>query len=110
MQPLLKEEAIDLERLRRERGAKLSRGMAEAGIDALVTIGTMNANYRGYVLDAATHRRVPLGVVGVHWIAGLAVARGYINRPEKTAAAFRDDPFVRVLLFGEALAPGACQG
>ncbi|WP_343674181.1 amino acid adenylation domain-containing protein [Chitinophaga sp.] len=36
---------------------------------------------------------VPKGVAGELYIGGVGVARGYANDPEKTAAAFRDDPF-----------------
>ncbi|MCH2171368.1 Xaa-Pro peptidase family protein [Myxococcota bacterium] len=45
MQPLLAEEAVDLERLRRERGTRLATAMTESGVDALVTIGLPNVHY-----------------------------------------------------------------
>ncbi|WP_276483898.1 non-ribosomal peptide synthetase [Paraflavitalea pollutisoli] len=36
---------------------------------------------------------VPKGVVGELYIGGVGVARGYANDPEKSAAAFKPDPF-----------------
>jgi amino acid adenylation domain-containing protein/thioester reductase-like protein len=40
-----------------------------------------------HVLDADGHRVAP-GVVGELWLGGIGVARGYVGRPELTAAAF----------------------
>lgn len=57
-----------------------------------VPIGKTLDNLRLYVVDKAG-RRLPVGAAGELWIAGPQVGRGYLNRPEQTAAAFTDNPF-----------------
>ena len=59
---------------------------------AIVSIGTPIRNMAAYVLDAALEP-VPAGVVGELYIGGIGVGRGYIDDPERTAAAFVPDPF-----------------
>lgn len=57
-----------------------------------VTVGTPLTNVRQYVVDP--HGRLqPVGVPGEIAIAGVAVARGYQNRPDEHARRFCDDPF-----------------
>ncbi|MBO7673963.1 MAG: amino acid adenylation domain-containing protein [Atopobiaceae bacterium] len=57
-----------------------------------IPIGRSILNVRSYVVDESM-RRVPVGVPGELVHAGRQVARGYHNLPEKTAAAFVDNPF-----------------
>lgn len=55
-------------------------------------IGKALPNVKLYIVDSLG-RRVPAGVPGELCIAGLQVSRGYLNRPEKTAEAYEENPF-----------------
>jgi amino acid adenylation domain-containing protein/non-ribosomal peptide synthase protein (TIGR01720 family) len=57
-----------------------------------IPIGKPNANNRIYLLDDAL-QPVAIGMTGELHIGGVAVGRGYLNRPELTAERFIPDPF-----------------
>lgn len=57
-----------------------------------VPLGPPVNNVRIYLLDDE-HRPVPLGAPGAIAFSGVCVGRGYINDPERTAAAYLADPF-----------------
>lgn len=57
-----------------------------------IPIGTPMDNTAIYMVDNCG-RRVPPGALGELWVAGIQVAGGYLNRPEKTKEAFVPNPF-----------------
>ena len=61
-----------------------------------VSIGAPNPSTRVYILDR-DGRLAPPGVVGEIYLAGVQVAKGYIGRPDETAARFLTDN-----IFGKA--------
>ena len=60
--------------------------------DTDVPIGKPLDNVRLYVVDQQGHR-LPIGALGELWAAGPQVALGYLNRPDKNAEVFIQNPF-----------------
>jgi amino acid adenylation domain-containing protein len=71
---------------------KLSAADVSEAASSIVTIGKPLSGYRLYVLDHCLEPR-PAGVAGDLYIAGGALARGYLDRPALTAERFLADPF-----------------
>ncbi|HZU33902.1 MAG TPA: amino acid adenylation domain-containing protein, partial [Candidatus Angelobacter sp.] len=71
---------------------KLSAADVSETASAIVTIGKPLPGYRLYVLDHCLEPR-PAGIAGDLYIAGEALARGYLDRPALTAERFLADPF-----------------
>ncbi|MGI4806439.1 MAG: non-ribosomal peptide synthetase, partial [Janthinobacterium lividum] len=61
----------------------------------LITIGFPIDQTQIYILDE-NYQAVPHGEIGEIFIAGDGVARGYLNKPDLTAARFYDDPFDKI--------------
>lgn len=58
-----------------------------------ICIGNPAANVRVYIVDPRSSLQVPANVVGELWVAGMNVAKGYLNQPELTLKHFATDPF-----------------
>ena len=65
-----------------------------AGVLGRVPIGRPLGGVEAHVLDDR-RRPVPTGVPGELYLGGACLARGYLRRPELTAARFIDDPLRR---------------
>ncbi|WP_281887448.1 non-ribosomal peptide synthetase [Paenibacillus sp. YYML68] len=59
-----------------------------------VPIGKPASNTQLYILKEGTTQLQPVGVAGELCIAGVQVARGYLNLPEQNAEKFVDNPFI----------------
>ena len=57
-----------------------------------IPIGKPLDNMQLYIVDAQGHR-LPVGAAGELWVSGPQVSRGYMNRPEKTAEVYINNPF-----------------
>ncbi|MER6156419.1 amino acid adenylation domain-containing protein [Streptomyces sp. NPDC001868] len=74
-----------------EAAVDVTAGQVVPGADRVV-IGRPVWNTRTYVLDASL-RPVPPGVPGELYLAGVQLARGYLDRPGLTAERFLADPY-----------------
>ena len=57
-----------------------------------IPVGKPLDNSRLYIVDKQFNR-LPQGALGELWISGAHVTRSYLNRPEKTAEVYIDNPF-----------------
>ncbi len=57
-----------------------------------IPIGKAQRNIKCYIVDKYGHR-LPVGASGELWVASPQVTRGYLNRPEKTAEVYLENPF-----------------
>ncbi|HYP26767.1 MAG TPA: amino acid adenylation domain-containing protein [Blastocatellia bacterium] len=62
------------------------------GGQGIVPIGRPLANVRIYILDSYL-QPAPIGIPGELHLAGVGLARGYLDRPDQTAEKFIPDPF-----------------
>lgn len=59
--------------------------------DSPVSLGVPLPTYSAVILDPAHSRALPLGETGEIGLAGVGLARGYVNRPDLTEKAFVPD-------------------
>ncbi|WP_154695202.1 non-ribosomal peptide synthetase, partial [Clostridium botulinum] len=57
-----------------------------------IPIGKTIGNSKVYILNRCL-KPVPIGFIGEIFVSGVAIGRGYLNRPELTAEKFVDNPF-----------------
>ncbi|TQV77370.1 amino acid adenylation domain-containing protein [Aliikangiella marina] len=72
--------------------ATITSTLAKIASDKKISIGKAFAGKRLYILDN-NFRLVPFGSVGVLYIGGESIARGYLNQPRLTAEKFINSPF-----------------
>jgi amino acid adenylation domain-containing protein len=75
-----------------EASIEVTSWLYREGDSGIVPIGYPGFNTRMAVLDDADDL-IPIGVPGQLHIAGESLARGYLNKPALTAAAFVPDPY-----------------
>lgn len=69
--------------------------LSELDLNLAIPIGRPLPNVQVYILDANL-QPVPIGVPGELHIGGVGLARGYLHRPDLTAAKFIPHPFSQV--------------
>lgn len=70
-----------------------------------IPIGKPVDNLKTYIVDKY-FRRLPVGVPGELCLGGDQVSRGYLNRPEKTAEVYVDNPFITDPEYGKLYRTG----
>lgn len=75
-------------------GTVLASGFLVDRLYKDIPIGKAVDNVKLYVVDPRG-RLLPPGAAGELWISGPHVTPGYLNRPEKTAEAYGDNPFCK---------------
>ena len=73
---------------------RVAAGSDARGEPQDVPIGRPLPHARAYVLDEHLNP-CPVGVIGELYLGGAGLARGYLGRPDLTAACFIADPFAR---------------
>ena len=58
-----------------------------------MSIGKPIPNSNLYILDE-DENPAPIGTVGLMWVGGLSVSRGYVNLPDITRTRYKVDPYV----------------
>lgn len=102
---LLREHVEKFNELLKQNGTKLINlyGPTEAAIDVtyyncqetndVVPIGKPISNIKLYIMNE-DNKMVPIGIPGELCIAGVGLARGYLNKPELTKKSFVENPLV----------------
>ncbi|KAL1923976.1 uncharacterized protein VTP21DRAFT_7011 [Calcarisporiella thermophila] len=72
---------------------KLGASIQELESGKKIGVGRPFNNMSYYVLDHNL-KKVPMGIVGELYIAGVGVSKGYINRPNLTEERFIENPFM----------------
>ncbi|MFS0553782.1 amino acid adenylation domain-containing protein [Brevibacillus sp. 179-C9.3 HS] len=73
--------------------ATLWKAVPDEPVGQTITIGKPVQNTKLYIVDEQSQLKT-VGQIGELCISGVALARGYWNRPELTAEKFVDNPFV----------------
>jgi long-chain acyl-CoA synthetase len=105
------------ERFEKTFGVQLLEGYGQTETSPVVSFNMPWANKPGTVgrpikdvqvriTDPATSAGLPQGTTGEIWISGPNVMKGYLNRPEETAAVLTADGWLRTGDMGELTADG----
>ncbi|HTF82917.1 MAG TPA: amino acid adenylation domain-containing protein, partial [Cytophagales bacterium] len=71
----------------------LYKVLPEVNYENYIPVGKPIENIRFYILDEDMNP-VSEGAIGELWVAGVGLAKGYINKPELTQKAFLTHPFL----------------
>ena len=59
-----------------------------------LSIGRPVPNTTVYILDE-NEEPVPIGAVGVMWVGGFGISKGYVKLPDQTNTRYKSDRFLR---------------